>query len=240
LPSDNPIPEGTYVDPSTGNQTDSAGNPLPGPVPLDAGIDFNTGELLELNATTAVWENVLDADGNPIIPLDPDPSGTGFITTTRDLPDAYIGEVYTVEYTGSVDRSDDVRFRIAENSQIDPFSRGAQNESYREILNNMISLRDAFSEGDLDEINARAESLEGSRDNVIDGIVELAAKVNGMQTMEKVNINRFNQLENTISSAVDADLAETIIKLNRIQTAYEATLSSGSRILNTSILDFLR
>ena len=92
----------------------------------------------------------------------------------------------------------------------------------------------------MDEINARAESLEGSRDNVIDGIVELAAKVNGMQTMEKVNINRFNQLENTISSAVDADLAETIIKLNRIQTAYEATLSSGSRILNTSILDFLR
>jgi flagellar hook-associated protein 3 len=239
-PSDNAIPEGTYVDPSTGNQTDIAGNPLPGPIPLDAGIDFNTGELVQLNSGTSAWENVLDDEGNAIIPEDPDPSGTGFITTTRDLPDTYIGEVYTVQYTGSVDRSDDVRFRVAENSQVDPFSRGAQNQSYGEMLNNMIALRDAFSEGDLEEVSTRAETLEGARDNVIDGIVELAAKVNGIKTLEKVNVSRFNQLENTISTAVDADLAETIIELNRIQTAYQAALSSGSRILNTSILDYLR
>jgi len=35
-------------------------------------------------------------------------------------------------------------------------------------------------------------------------------------------------------------LAETIVEFNRMQTAYEATLSSGSRILNLSILDYLR
>ena len=238
-PSGNPIPEGTYVDPTTGNQTDSAGNPLPGPVPLDAGIDFNTGELVALNATSGVWEPVLDDGGNPIVPQDPDPSGTGVITTTRDLPDEYIGEVYRVEYTGSTDRADDVRFRVAENSQVDPFSRGSQNAGYADMLNNMIALRDAFKGEDLDEVTTRAETLDGSRDNVIDGVVELAAKLNGLESLERVNASRFNELETSVSKAVDADLAETIVELNRVQTAYEAALNSGSRILSLSILDFL-
>lgn len=239
-PSDNPIPEGTYVDPTTGNQTDSLGNPLPGPIALDAGIDFNTGELVLLNATSGIWEAALDGEGNPISPQTPDPSGTGFITTTRALPDRYIGEVYAVEYTGSVDRSDDVRFRVAENSQVDSFSRGAQNQSYGVMLNDMIALRDAFLSENLDEVTSRASTLDESRDNVIDGIVELATKVNGIKSLERVNVSRFNALENTISSAVDADLAETIVELNRVQSAYEAALNSGSRILSMSILDFLR
>lgn len=239
-PTGNPIPEGTYVDPTTGEQTDSTGVPLPGPIFPDAGIDFNTGELIALNPDTSLWEPVLDNEGNNITPQDPDPSGTGFITVTRALPSEYIGETYRIEYTGSTDRTDDVRFRIAENSKIDPFSRGAQNESYAEILNNMIALRDAFKTEDLNAVNASAETLDSSRDNVIGGIVELAAKVNGIQTLEKVNTARFNELENIISKAVDADIAESIVELNRVQTAYEAALASGSRILSTSILDFLR
>ncbi|MCH8473764.1 MAG: hypothetical protein LAT55_00870 [Opitutales bacterium] len=239
-PTDNPIPEGTYVDPVTGNQTDSTGTPLPGPVSLDAGIDFNTGELIALDADSGIWEPILDSQENPISPTDPDPSGTGFITTTRALPSDYVGEVYQVVYTGSTDRSDDIRFRVAENSQVDPFSRGAQNEGYGEILNNMISLRDAFKTEDLDQVTTRAENLNDSQDNVIGGIVELAAKTNGLKTLDKINTARFNEMENTISKAVDADLAETIAELSRVQTAYEAALASGARIQSLSILDFLR
>ena len=112
-PAGNPIPEGTFVDPSTGNQTDASGVPLAGPVVIDAGIDFNTGQLVGLNVTTGAFDPILDADGNGITPQTPDPAGSGFITTTRALPDTYIGEVYAVVYSGSVDRSDDVRFRVA-------------------------------------------------------------------------------------------------------------------------------
>jgi flagellin-like hook-associated protein FlgL len=239
-PSGAAIPEGTYVDPSTGNQTDAAGVLLPGPVAIDAGIDFNTGELVGLNATSGDFDPILDADGNVITPQNPDASGTGVITMTRALPDKYIGETYAVVYTGSVERGDDVRFRVAENSQVDPFSRGAQNAGYGEALNDMIALRDAFLNEDFDDITARADELENTRLNVTDGIVELAVKVNGIKTLERINVGRFDQLENSISELVDADLAETIVELNRMQTAYEATLSSGSRILNLSILDYLR
>jgi flagellin-like hook-associated protein FlgL len=238
--SGDPIPEGTYVDPATGFQTDSSGVPLPGPLSIDTGIDFNSGELVALDPESGLWEVVLDPNGNVIVPQNPDPSGTGLITTTRTLPSKYIGEVYRVEYTGSTDRSDDVRFRVSENGQFDPFSRGSQNEGYGEILNNMIALRDAFQSEDLSEVNDRAESLDGSRDNAIGGIVELAAKLSGIKTLESINAARFNELENTISNAVDADIAETIIELNRLQIAYEAALSSGSRILSLSLLEFLR
>lgn len=193
--------------------------------------------------------NYVDLSGNLIANGDPPVAAvmrdtTGAIlydgTTPRALPDKYIGEVYAVQYTGSEDRSHDVRFRVAENSQVDPFSRGAQNAGYGEVLNGMIALRDAFLNEDFKGITDRADELENTRVNVNDGIVELAVKVNGIKTLERINVGRFNQLENSISELVDADLAETIVELNRTQTAYEATLSSGSRILNLSILDYLR
>ena len=239
-PSEDPIPEGTFVDPATGNQTDSSGNPLPGPVALNAGIDFNNGELVELDSETSTFVSVLDSDGNTIVPANPDPSGTGFITTTRDLPDRLIGEVYRVEYTGSVDRADDVRFRVSGSGQVSPFSRGAQNQNYAAILNNMIELRDAFQSEDLDDVSEKASALDGTRDEVIDGIVEIASKVNGLGSIERLNAIRFNELENIISTAVDADIAETIMALNQTQTAYEAALSSGARVMDLSLLDFLR
>ena len=201
-----------FLEDAEGNYVNISGNPIaPGDPPVASVMRDTTGAI------------VFDAKGDPI-----------------PLPDNYIGEAYSVSYTGSVSRGDDVRFRVSENSQVDPFSRGSQNAGYGEVLNNMIALRDAFLSEDMNGISVRADALENSRINVNDGIVELAVKVNGIKTVEQINAGRFNQLESNISELVDADLAETIVEFNRMQTAYEATLSSGARILNLSLLDYLR
>lgn len=238
-PSGNAIAEGTYVDPATGNQTDSGGTPLPGPVALDAGIDFNTGELIELDSGSGTWGVVLDAAGDPVVPQDPDPSGTGFMTLTRSMPADYIGQAYAVEYTGTTDSTDDPRFRVAENSQVSAFSRGQQNAGYATILNSMITLRDAFNARDLDSVQSASQLLNQTEDDVITGIVEMGARVKGLSSLERVNTSRFNELETLISSSVDADIAETIVDLNQNQTAYEAALSSAARVMNLSLMDYL-
>ena len=47
-------------------------------------------------------------------------------------------------------------------------------------------------------------------------------------------------LEQQVSAEVDADLAQTMVRLNEVQTAYTAALQSGGTILNSSLLDYLR
>ncbi len=238
--SNNPIAEGTYVDPITGNQTDASGSALPGPVALTAGIDFNTGAVVARNSGSGVWENVLDSDGNTIIPpAGPDISGTGFITTTRPIARELIGQISHVEYTGSTDPANDVSFRVGENSSVSPFSRGAANEEYATLLNDMIAFRDAYMAEDIDAVNSVAPRFKESQELVLFGMVEMGSKLQNLEVMGRINEMRFNELETAVSIELDVNIAEAIVQLNSTQTAYEAALSSGARVLNLSLLDYL-
>lgn len=238
--SGNPIVEETFVDPSTGNQTDSSGNPLPGPVPVTAGIDFNSGELVELSPDSGNWIPILDSEGNPIAPpAGPDISGTGFITTTRTISSELVGQVSHIEYTGTTDAANDVSFRVGENSTASPFSRGAANAEYAVFLNDMIAFRDAYFAEDMDAVKAAAPNFNNSQEMVLFGMVELGSKLQGLEVTARINEMRFNELETNISKDIDVDIAEAIVQLNNTQTAYEAALSSGARILNLSLLDYL-
>jgi len=38
---------------------------------------------------------------------------------------------------------------------------------------------------------------------------------------------------------VDADLAQTLVRLNQTQTAYQAAMQSGAQLLQSSLLDYL-
>jgi flagellin-like hook-associated protein FlgL len=46
-------------------------------------------------------------------------------------------------------------------------------------------------------------------------------------------------LQSLVSKEADADLAETLVHLTAVQTAYQAALQNGDPILNNSLLDYL-
>ncbi|RYL95812.1 flagellar hook-associated protein FlgL [Sporolactobacillus sp. THM7-4] len=75
--------------------------------------------------------------------------------------------------------------------------------------------------------------------------------VTGAQTASGGNSNRISMIKNrldtqkTIATKImsnneDADYAETIVKLNQQQNVYTAALSVGARIIQTSLVDFLK
>jgi len=61
-----------------------------------------------------------------------------------------------------------------------------------------------------------------------------------LEAMASVGETRADTVEGLISEEADADLAETLVRLNQTQNAYTAALQSGARILSTSLLDYLR
>jgi flagellin-like hook-associated protein FlgL len=60
-----------------------------------------------------------------------------------------------------------------------------------------------------------------------------------LETAKTLGNRRIDVTEEFISREVDADLAQTLVKLNEVQAAYLAALKSGATIMNQSLLDYV-
>lgn len=52
--------------------------------------------------------------------------------------------------------------------------------------------------------------------------------------------NQTDSIDGQISNEISADLADTMVQLNQTQVAYQAALQGGAKIMNLSLLDYLR
>jgi flagellin-like hook-associated protein FlgL len=172
--------------------------------------------------------------------------------STIAIPDDFIGMVSYIEYTGTSSPNQDIRFRVGEGATIAPFSRGQVNLEYLDFFNDLIALRDAYSQERLtvrdpqNQFAASARSVKDLTQNFTDhqqtvllGIVDFGSFLQGIDVTARINENRFNELERLSARELDIDVAQTIMKLNRAQIAYESALKSGASVMQLSLMDYL-
>ncbi len=110
----------------------------------------------------------------------------------------------------------------------------------------LISLRDIMQNSNnvSDEtVRQRASALlseiDSAHDSVLDGLSELGFRSASMQALD----NRVSGLrvsrEKSLSDIQDTDMAEAILALQRQDIAYQAALQMGSRVIQTSLQNFL-
>jgi len=83
-------------------------------------------------------------------------------------------------------------------------------------------------------------NLDKSELNFIDHFSSIGAKLARLETSETITTQQIAAVEPLISNETDVDLADTLVRLNEVQNAYTAALQSGSMLLRTSLLDYLR
>jgi len=83
-------------------------------------------------------------------------------------------------------------------------------------------------------------NLDKSELNFIDHFSSIGAKLSRLETSETITTQQIAAVEPLISNETDVDLADTLVRLNEVQNAYTAALQSGSMLLRTSLLDYLR
>jgi flagellar hook-associated protein 3 FlgL len=49
----------------------------------------------------------------------------------------------------------------------------------------------------------------------------------------------YGELDAEISRQADVDLAESLVELSRVETAYQAALQSSARVMSLSLFDYL-
>jgi flagellar hook-associated protein 3 FlgL len=107
-----------------------------------------------------------------------------------------------------------------------------------EALNNLYEdLKDGEKS---EEIGTYLEKMDTSIDNFINLRSQVGAKLNRVKMTESRLTSEELHITKMKSENEDADLAEVITNLKMEETVYRASLASGSRIMQQSLVDFMR
>jgi flagellar hook-associated protein 3 FlgL len=110
-----------------------------------------------------------------------------------------------------------------------------------DFFNHLISLQNNLLSGNTDAIaSTDRANLAKDEDNLLLQMGGNAALQGRLENAQTILQQRLDSNEVSISNQADADLADTLVRLNQTQTAYKAALQSGANLLEQSLLDYIR
>lgn len=126
------------------------------------------------------------------------------------------------------DAEDDTKSPLKSN---EPVERG--------IFNTLIDLVGYLKNDDVDGIQRTIGRLDSSYSHMTSVIADTGMKYSRLETRKVITSEMNLNLEERRSSIEDADIVEAIMNLQSIQSAYDAALGSTSKIMKTSLMDYL-
>ena len=111
------------------------------------------------------------------------------------------------------------------------------------IFEDLIALRDGLDGGTREDVKNIRENVVSNlmldESAIIHHISRIGALEARMETAKTMGSRRLEATQEFISREADADLAQTLVKLNEVQASYLAALKSGATIMNQSLLDYV-
>jgi len=145
---------------------------------------------------------------------------------------------YNATYSGD---TGEIRATVGEKVDIVTNINGA--DAFVNTFNVFDILRDlqnGLMADDTDAISAQLESLDDALNQIVQVRAEVGAKLNRLETTENHWLNVTLNLEEMLSGIEDADLIKAMTDLVSQETAYQASLAASARMIQPSLIDFLR
>jgi len=146
------------------------------------------------------------------------------------------GNITGVTYTGTASGAS---IPTAEGSVTSPYTDGAANQGIAHFLNNLIALRNGITAQDSSQIQTAQTDLQSSQDNLLTSVSGMSAVQSGLEADQTQNQAKFTSLQKSFSNETSTDVATASVKLTQAQTAYQAALASGAKIMQTSLLTYI-
>ncbi len=147
------------------------------------------------------------------------------------------GQVTLVAYDGDTSQAS---IPLSEVASVAPGTSGATNQGVRDLLNQLVGLRDALATSDSAGIATAQSSIVTGEDALISAVAENGAVQLRIEINRSQQQARGDRLISLVSSETSADLPDTIVRLNQAQTAYQAALQSAASIMRISLLDYIQ
>ena len=163
-------------------------------------------------------------------------SGTAVTTPPYSVTRDASGNISGVTYAGN---SAQAQIPLSSTASIAPTTDGPTNQGLATLMNQMVTLRDAMSSNNTSTIAATVPTYTVAEDSVINGIAQNAAIQTRISTEQSQQTALSTSLATIISTKASADLPTTLVKLNQVQTAYQAVLESTAKIMQLSLLNYI-
>ncbi|MCI1633839.1 MAG: flagellar hook-associated protein FlgL [Liquorilactobacillus nagelii] len=167
-------------------------------------------------------------------------------TTTKpfELAKNAAGDVTGLKYNGT---NGNLSRQIADNVSVDLFAdgskfvansnTGAQAASLGDYFNNVIT---ALNSDNKDQLSGTLLSdTDAYRDNFVNIRTQIGALTNRLQSALSRNQSQATNLKESLSNEQDVDVATAYSKFEKEKLTYNATLAMGTKIMQTTILDYM-
>jgi len=153
--------------------------------------------------------------------------------TADDFDAVYHGD------TGDISTiiGEDVDIKINENGESVFQNAASGGENIFDTLRDLI---DGLETNDTDAISNQIEPLDDALDQILGKRANVGAKINRLESTEnywaefKLNVTKM------LSNTEDADMTEAITNLTTQEAVYQASLAVAARVIQPTLLDFLR
>ena len=124
-----------------------------------------------------------------------------------------------------------------------PYNISSNANVYQETaFDSLIRLRDAMFEDNYNDIGGRVlASLDNSLESVLHNVSKLGAITERLDIVyERLDAKDIPNLTRQLDNQVSVDITEAIQRMAEFMKAQQAAYAVGSRIMNTTLLDFLQ
>ena len=146
------------------------------------------------------------------------------------------GNISSVAYKGN---RETIQYNVGPNTNTTVNLTGDEVFMKTRLFDTIVKIRENLLDGAITFATNELTNLDNASQNILNSI----AKAGGISSTLELTGNRIDDtklsLQEVLASAESADIAELVLKLTEQQSIFEASLSSGSYIFKTSILNYI-
>ena len=161
----------------------------------------------------------------------------GYNTNTQPFTKAQIGGSDVVQYNGD---SHDFQIQVGPQESLEIGKNGQGLFIDSNFFDSLIRLKEAIENNDPAAMQQEATRLQGVEDFFSAQVSDIGIRQS--RILEKQDILKGLKLnfQNQIDDLENADMAQAILEVKERQNAYEVALAASSKIMEVSLLDYLR
>lgn len=110
----------------------------------------------------------------------------------------------------------------------------------QQLFKVLDSLSTAMRNGDADGIQAGLQNLDKATEILNSTLSDVGARYNRVTQMKDSAEDRLMSVSSQLSDIEDVDLPKAIMELQMQQTSYQAALAATAKVIQPSLIDFLR
>jgi flagellar hook-associated protein 3 len=109
------------------------------------------------------------------------------------------------------------------------------------VFTTLMDLRDNLLRNDAKAISEESlKFIDEDLNRILKLHAEVGTKSNRVTATKEKQENITLNLKKMLSSVEDIDMAEAIVRMTELETAYQAALQTGARVMQTTLMEFLR